>query len=36
MWHEYAHYWHRDHSARFYAFLEAHFPEYRRWNSLLK
>ena len=36
VWHEYAHYWHRDHSARFYAFLEAHFPEYRRWNSLLK
>lgn len=36
VWHEYAHYWHRDHSTRFYAFLEAHFPEYRRWNSLLK
>ena len=36
VWHEYAHYWHRDHSVRFYAFLEEHFPEYRRWNSLLK
>lgn len=35
-WHEYAHYWHHDHSARFYAFLEKHYPEYRRWNSLLK
>ena len=35
-WHEYAHYWHHDHSARFYAFLEKHYPEYRKWNSLLK
>lgn len=36
VWHEYAHYWHHDHSARFYVFLDEHFPEYRRWNSLLK
>lgn len=36
VWHEYAHFWHHDHSAGFYAFLEEHFPEYRRWNSLLK
>lgn len=35
-WHEYAHYWHHDHSKRFYAFLDEHFPEYRKWNSLLK
>ncbi len=35
-WHEYAHYWHHDHSSRFYAFLEEHYPEYLRWNSLLK
>lgn len=35
-WHEYAHYWHHDHSSRFYAFLEEHYPEYHRWNSLLK
>lgn len=35
-WHEYAHYWHHDHSPRFYAFLEKHYPEYRKWNSLLK
>lgn len=35
-WHEYAHYWHHDHSARFYAFLEKHYPEYCKWNSLLK
>lgn len=35
-WHEYAHLWHHDHSARFYAFVEDHYPEYRKWNSLLK
>lgn len=36
LWHEYSHYWHHDHSGRFYAFLEKHYPEYRKWNSLLK
>ncbi|MBS7369564.1 MAG: DUF45 domain-containing protein [Oscillospiraceae bacterium] len=35
-WHEYAHYWHHDHSAAFYAFLDKHYPEYRRANALLK
>lgn len=35
-WHEYAHYWHHDHSPRFYAFLDKHYPEYHKWNSLLK
>lgn len=35
-WHEYAHFWHHDHSPRFYAFLQEHCPDYRRWNSLLK
>lgn len=36
LWHEYAHYWHHDHSARFYAFVESFYPEYRKWNGLLK
>lgn len=36
LWHEYAHYWHHDHSERFYAFLLEMFPEYRKWNDLLK
>lgn len=36
LWHEYAHYWHHDHSARFYDFVERFYPEYRRWNGLLK
>lgn len=35
-WHEYAHYWHHDHSREFYAFLERHYPEYYKWNGLLK
>lgn len=35
-WHEYAHYWHHDHSAQFYAFLLEQYPEYYRWNGLLK
>lgn len=35
-WHEYAHYWHHDHSARFYAFVKRFFPEYDKWNGLLK
>ncbi len=34
-WHEYAHYWHHDHSKAFYAFLEKYFPEYYKWNGLL-
>lgn len=36
LWHEYSHYWHHDHSDRFYAFLEKYFPEYHKWNGLLK
>lgn len=35
-WHEYAHYWHHDHSRAFYAFLERYYPEYYQWNKLLK
>ena len=36
LWHEYAHYWHHDHSKRFYAFLLPTYPEYYKWNGLLK
>ena len=35
-WHEYAHYWHHDHSQKFYNFLLQMFPEYYKWNNLLK
>lgn len=35
-WHEYAHYWHHDHSKDFYAFVLEHYPEYYKWNGLLK
>lgn len=35
-WHEYAHYWHHDHSDRFYDFLLKMYPDYYRWNDLLK
>jgi len=35
-WHEYAHYWHHDHSQRFYAFLNEHCPNYKEWNGVLK
>lgn len=36
LWHEYAHYWHHDHSARFYAFLLDMYPEYHKWNDRLR
>lgn len=35
-WHEYAHYWRHDHSKRFYDFLLRLYPDYYRWNDLLK
>lgn len=35
-WHEYAHYWHHDHSNTFYDFLLDMYPDYFRWNDLLK
>lgn len=35
-WHEYAHYWHHDHSRKFYDFLRAHYPEYFKWHEFLK
>ena len=36
LWHEYAHYWHHDHSQGFYDFLLGFYPEYYKWNDLLK
>lgn len=35
-WHEYAHYRHHDHSQKFYDFLLDMYPDYFRWNDLLK
>lgn len=35
-WHEYAHFWHHDHSERFYRFLLEMFPDYYKHNNLLK
>lgn len=35
-WHEYTHYWHHDHSKKFYDFLREHYPEYFEWHDLLK
>lgn len=35
-WHEYAHYWHHDHSKEFYDFLREHFPDYFKWHEFLK
>lgn len=36
LWHEYAHYWHHDHSKNFYDFVLKMYPEYYKWNNLLK
>lgn len=36
LWHEYAHYWHHDHSKNFYSFLLKFYPDYYKWNNLLK
>lgn len=35
-WHEYAHYWHHDHSKGFYDFLKTYYPDYFKWHKLLK
>lgn len=35
-WHEYAHYWHHDHSQRFYDYLKKYYPEYFKWHEFLK
>lgn len=36
LWHEYAHYWHHDHSKNFYGFLLKFYPDYYKWNGMLK
>lgn len=33
--HEYAHFWHHDHSKAFYDFLQAHCPDYFTWHEAL-
>ncbi len=35
-WHEYAHYWHHDHSKAFYDFLLKYYPDYFKWHEFLK
>ncbi len=35
-WHEYAHFWHHDHSDRFYRFLLDLYPDYYKHNNVLK
>lgn len=35
-YHEYAHFWHHDHSKKFYDFLLDIYPEYYKHNSLLR
>ncbi len=35
-YHEYAHYWHHDHSNNFYRFLLEIYPDYYAHNSVLK
>lgn len=34
--HEYAHFWHHDHSEKFYDFLREHYPEYFKHHEFLK
>lgn len=36
LWHEYAHYRHHDHSKAFYDFLLDMYPDYYKYNDLLK
>ncbi len=35
-YHEYTHFLHQDHSPQFYELLLRMYPEYRRWDALLK
>ncbi len=34
--HEYAHFWHHDHSKNFYRFLLELYPDYYKYNNVLK
>ncbi len=36
IWHEYAHFWCPRHNLKFYRFLSKLYPEYDKWNSMLK
>ncbi len=36
LWHEYTHYWHHDHQKEFYKQLLYFYPDYYRWDKLLK
>ncbi len=36
LWHEYIHYWHHDHQDGFYRQLLHYYPEYYKWDRLLK
>lgn len=36
LWHEYTHYWHHDHQQGFYSQLLYYYPDYYKWDRLLK
>lgn len=36
LWHEYTHYWHHDHQQGFYKQLLRYYPDYYKWDKLLK
>ncbi len=36
LWHEYAHFWYPRHNKKFYMFLHQLYPDYTKWNSILR